>query len=586
MPTRKTAQPQTQTKQEPQEPSGRSGAYAKGKEIVARYERLKGRRADIEGDVQDILAYCQPQKAVINRETSPGVASWTSGLYDMTAYHANITLAAGLMSLATPHTSRWAALSSPRRTLQGRPISDRARKWYAESTEEVMDEIGRSNFYTELHECHLDRNSAGTSCLFHEPHPTGGINFTAFGWGSYVIAEDAFGMVDTLIRSMKLTVRQAVERWGADAMPPKIRECWGQAGEGKIDTEFEFLHAVYPRQVRDVTKSDGLNKRFASCYVAKDEAYLVDEGGFNTFPYAVSRYHKWPGTLWGFGPGFAVLPVARQVNFLERQMDTVAEKLARPPMLVPSYMEGDLDTRAGGTIVFNENYANVMPQLLQVAGDYAVGKDRVQDKRDFIERAFHNDLFRMFAQIERQMTAFEAMQRANEKLDLISPAFTRLTVEMLSPVIQAVFREKLTNGELPPPPEEILEPRTDGSFGLREPKVVYTSKLALAIRASEARAFLELQQILEGPMQVAPEIADNFVFDKVARLSAEAVGVSSEIIRNEEERDEMRQARAEQMAQQQAAQDAPGIAKAAKDMASVPEPMARRMAQAVAEAQN
>jgi len=555
------------------------------KAIIRRYETLLGQRQEIDGDVQDILAYCQPQKSGVNKSTSPGVSGWTDGLYDMTANHANMVLAAGLMSTATPTHSRWAALSSPRRRMNGRDISKRARLWYQEATEEVMDEIGRSNFYTELHECHLDRSSAGTSCLFFEPGRRAFINFTSFSWGNYVICEDSEGFVDTVIREFRFTARQAVEKWGVEKMPAKIKEAYGPTGEGRgCDQAFTFLHAVHPRMRRDVTKQDGQNKPFASCYVCKDDPHTVDEGGFDEFPYAVSRYLKWPGTLWGFGPGFSVLPTVRQVNFIERQLDALAEKAAFPPVLVPSNIEGDVDARARGVTVFNENFPNAIPREWMTQGRYDIGKDRVEEKRDFIRKAFHNDLFQMFGGIDRDMTAFEAMQRANEKLDLISPAFTRLTAEKLSPVILFVFRQKLRSGALSMPPEELLEQSPSGEVGLREPNVVYTSKLALAIKAGETRALLEAQQVLAPMVQVSPEIMDNLDVDKAARGTLEALGVPSEYQRDEEEVAEMRAARAEAAQAQQDIANAQGAAKAAKDMSAVPEPMQRRMGAALEQA--
>jgi len=549
------------------------------KSICKQFEQLAQKRQMIDADVQSILAYTLPHKANIDRAREPGVTGITDGLYDLTGAKANQVLAAGLMSTATPTSSRWAQLGNPGRFLNGRRVSQRAKAWFQAATEEVMDEIARSNFYTELHEAHLDRNAAGTCYLFMEEGKETFFNFDAVSFGEYVIAEDRGGRVDTAMRKFKLTLRQLVQEFGLEPLPQQLKDKF-QRNEGLHD-ESEIIHAVYPRTTRDPNKVDGVNKPIASCYVLVAPETLLREGGYDEFPGAVSRYLKWPGTVYGFGPGFITLAPQRQVNFIERQLDVLAEKAAHPPSLVPSNLFGMVDNTAGGVTVFDENFPNAIPREWLTGGRYDIGKDRVSEKQRFIETAFHNDLFQMFGQIERQMTAFEAMQRASEKLDLISPSFTRMANELLAPVILRAFRMKLRAGALPPPPEELIvrDPRV--GLSIQEPKVVFVSKLALAIKANENRALVELQTILQGPAQVDPTIMDNFNWDKAARGSADNLGLPSEWLRSEEERDAMREARAQQAAQAQQVAMAQGLAKAAKDASAVPEEKAGALSEAL-----
>lgn len=545
------------------------------KTLLERYATLLAKRQEIDADVQSILSYVQPQKANILKKSSPNVAATTAGLYDMTANHANLVLAAGLMSTATPTSSRWAQLQYPGRNINGRPLGPQAKKWYQEATEEVMDEIARSNFYTELHEGHLDRSSAGTSFVFMDEGKRSFFNFSAIPFGEYVIAEDAEGQVDTVFREYEMSARNAAAEFGLENLPDTIKE----AATKKPDSMFCFVHFIGPRLEYDASKQDGQNKPVASCYIAKEAEKIVRESGFDEFPGAVSRYLKWPGTVYGFGPGFVTLPTERQVNFIERQLDALAEKAAFPPVLIPSNLYGQVDSRAAGQTIFDENFPQALPREWQQTGRYDIGKDRVAEKQKFIRDAFHNDLFQMFGQIERDMTAFEAMQRASEKLDLISPAFTRLSWEMLSPIIMRGFRMKLRAGQLGTPPEELVVRLAGNRAALREPKVVYVSKLALAIKSAENRAFLELQQIFAGVVPLKPDVLDNVDLDKAIRGVAENLSLPTAWIADPADVAAMRQERAEAAQAAAAAQNAPAMARAAKDVDSISADGKNRLAQ-------
>src|SRR5690606_4715799 len=118
---------------------------------------------------------------------------------------------------------------------------------------------------------------------------------------------------------------------------------------------------------------------------------------------------------------------SRQLNFLEKNMDALAEIAAFPRMLIPQNYVGDIDTRAGGVTYFDASNPNAAPREWATNGRYDVGLDRANRKQRAIEDAFHVDLFQMFSQQEKQMTATEVSERAAEKLIQFSPTFARMT---------------------------------------------------------------------------------------------------------------------------------------------------------------
>ncbi|MTW08805.1 hypothetical protein GM524_13135, partial [Streptococcus pneumoniae] len=80
------------------------------------------------------------------------------------------------------------------------------------------------------------------------------------------------------------------------------------------------------------------------------------EGGYPELPVFVSRYLEWgsgTGRCYGWSPAFFALREARQVNFLQKMMDALAEKSAFPPVLAPEELEGEIDPNAMGVTYFS-----------------------------------------------------------------------------------------------------------------------------------------------------------------------------------------------------------------------------------------
>jgi len=57
---------------------------------------------------------------------------------------------------------------------------------------------------------------------------------------------------------------------------------------------FNFLHRVVPRTDYDQDRLDEKGKPWASYYVSIEGQCLLEEGGYNSFPVAVSRYDQAP----------------------------------------------------------------------------------------------------------------------------------------------------------------------------------------------------------------------------------------------------------------------------------------------------
>jgi len=540
-------------------------------DLLKRHSQLKTNASSWESLWQEIADYVMPRKAQITTSRTPG-SDLNSDLYNQTAVEANGVLAAGQKDYMV--SGNWFAWEPPEELGE----DDDAIMWYRKATKRAMMELARSNFYLNIHEHFLDRGGFGTASLHLEEGKRSLLNFQKFDVGDFCVCEDDEGYVDTVFRQFSMTARQCAMKFGEDKLPPIILKAWQDYQQSEntkaADEKFELLHVIEPRMGRDVKRFDGINKRIGSTYVAVKDSQVISEGGYDEMPTMISRYLKWGKDPYGYSPSISTLPTVKQVNFIEQQMDALAEIAAFPRILTPSGQEGDIDLRSGGITPYDVNPAapHAKPEEWGTQGRYDIGKDRIESKDEAINRAYHVDLFQMLKSMDQgDRTAYEIAERLAEKVANFSPTFYRIDHEVLTPVLTRVFNMMYRAGRFEEPPIGAMMAGPDGSPILPLPKVVLTSKLAMAIKAVENNAFLQLISIFQPMMEIAPEIMDNWDTDKIARGISHNLALPTEWMRDVFDRDAMREARAEQQQQAMAAEAAPGIAKAVKDLSSANE---------------
>jgi hypothetical protein len=545
------------------------------KKLVEHYGELSRLREPWLTLWQDIALYVTPRRypGMCGTILAPDT-SVESRLFDTTAIQAHQTNANGCLAWMTPQESTWFAYTPPA-TLK----DDAAKQWTAKATQISRDTLARSNFYLAVHEFYMDRSAFGTAAIYGEPDEKEPVTFQHWPVGTFVVGEDHKGRVDTVVREFKLTATQAVEKFGQDKVSEKIQKAYAAGGAKAMQT-FEFLHFIMPRKEKDRTKGSFQQRMPIACYyVEKDGQHLCKESGYNEMPVFVSRYLEWgtgTGGVYGWAPAFSALPEARQVNFMQKMMDALAEKIAFPPWLVPEELEGEVDGNAGGVTYFSKDLQpHQMPREMPPQGRYDVGKDRVIERQNAIKAAFHVDMFQMFSSMERtaQMTAREVAERSSEKLVQFSPTFARLTTEMTNPLLEWLFSTLLVQGafgsvESVP---AALQVQVKGGVFIAPPSVEYSSRIALALRALPTVGLWRTLELAGAIAQAtgSPEVMDNFDFDEAIRAGAINDGVSADIIVPKHVVDARRTARAQAQAEAMQMQQAALMADAAGKVGNI-----------------
>jgi Bacteriophage head to tail connecting protein len=545
-----------------------------GQYIIKRHERMVEKRAVWDAWWDDCASYCMPRKANINNPRNNPSAQEAEVLFDNTAVQGNITLANGCMSYLTPADSRWFSFDPPAH-LKG---IDPVEQYFRMCTEIAMNEMAASNFYTECHELYLDRGCFGTAVLYCEEGRKNILHFRKFDVGTFAISENDEGYVDTLSRELLLTTRQAVQWFGYENVSEIVQKAFDNDDAGQLEREFIFIHQIFPRDDDEieigeggVAKRDAVNMPIASVYVERDKKLVVAVGGFLEQPFFATRYLKWyQAHAYGWSPAWMALPEARQLNFLQRQLDALAELTAFPRFLVPDTHEGDVDFRASGVTYFDPGNPNAVPREWATGGRYDIGKDRAEQKQKAIKEAFHVDLFQLFANLERpQMTAREVAERSSEKLIQFSPTFARMTTEFFTPCLRRVWAILSRTGRLPPPPEELIQQTMSGEMIVPMPDVVYSSRIALAIKQLENASLMNVLELWLPVASQKPEIMDNVSWDQCFRDSVRNAGLPMRWLMDAEAVGKMREQRAQQQAEMQQKADQAQMAESASKLGSV-----------------
>lgn len=520
------------------------------------YQRLKDQRVATQDQIwQDIANYVSPRKAGITTKRYMPDSNVEAQIYDATATDSVQRAVAAYTSWTTPASQPWLALK-PNLKLRN---DDSVKGWLSECSQILNQEINsRSNFQLERLESVADLWNFGTTAIFSEMGEGNRLRFEKIKIGTYVFELDPFGKCYRFIREFDLTAEQARQKFGEENMPKAIADCLLEGGDKS--KRFDFIHIVEPREPSKVG-AYGYNvktrKKYLSAYVEMQSQKMVQEGGYDGFPFTVGRYLSYDSIVgsagWGYGPGFAILPEARQLNFIQQMMDVFAEKQVFPPMMVPDTFEGSLKTAARALNYYPSGMGPESVYQVPVTGEWSVALERVKMRQDMIKRLCSLDMFQMFASIDREMTAYEVAQRAGEKLDTVGPIYHRDVRETIEPHLRRAFELCAENGLLPPPPQEAYELVGRGFVQVADPEIALTSRLAMAIDSWNARGADEVMQTAMAMAPADPTIMDNIDTGFYIREKSRLVGAPEGLLRKREDVEAIQQQRAQQQQMQQAA---------------------------------
>lgn len=445
---------------------------------------------------------------------------------DKTGIIANRVFGAGMFSFLAPNDQEWAAYQESRPWLKDR--ADIKEAWQ-QTTDLFRTHLYNSNWQQIGPETMEAIGCEGTKFGFLERGKRTLFNFRVFPIGTCWADVDAEGRPNTVYREFKMTAQAARDMWPDAYLGDKLEKILAEGKENELTRRHDFVHIVKPREKRDKGKRDKMNMAFESYYLTVHDKHVIDEGGYNTFPYFVVRGHVQAPEIYGRSPAMDALDLQEVLNVMITTKRKMAE-IAVNPDIKKKAGSPHVIRRGGGKVTLYDNDPNEAVEW-ETRARFDVAQISTDDERDKVRKLFHNDLFELLAQQDGQMTAYEVGQRVREKLVTISPLVGRIQNEFLQPVMARALdimnEEGMLDGLFPQDAEPL------------QYKIIYSNRVSLALQAISNDDIIQGLELVRMVGEVYPEATKKINPLKVLNEALENIGFPQNAIRPDEEVEEI-----------------------------------------------
>jgi hypothetical protein len=495
-------------------------------------------------------------------------------MIDPTPRFAARTLGAGMHAGSTNPATPWMLLATPDPEMMEVP---KVSRWVYKLANLVRSIFERSNLYSVLPPIYSEAGVFGTAPMVMLQHPTKVIHFVPKTVGSYYLAKNADGVVDTMYCEYKMTTRQLVTDFGLEHVSAQVRDAYQR---GNYNHYSDVLHVIEPNLAREYGNRSAGNLPYRSCYYETQAALQSNrplrDSGFEDNAIAAFLWETTEITdPYGSSCGMDALGCAKALQVQTKQKAKAVDKLVDPPMVGDPALKNQPSSLIPGDVTYAGFTANgsapkfqpayqIRPELQHLLAD-------VQDLRQLTEVAMYTDLFFAITRADpRNASVPEIDARKEEQILALGPVlqnhmvFIRAVVDRTVNIIVRNSKpvwDGLMN--FPVNPAAFIEPPPEELSGV-DLKLELTGALAQAFRAIAANKIDRFTGFV-GNLAAAQRAAGEPVtaFDKLDSDQsvdeyAMAIGVPPTVVRSDEDVESIRDARAkQQQAQQMAAMAAP-----------------------------
>lgn len=487
-------------------------------------------------------------------------------LYDPTAVWAAERLTSGMESLVIPRAQKWHSLSlddpfDPEPTDLQEEWLDRLRDYLF-----AVRYDAKSNFALSAQKAMRSTCVFGTGILYSEEN-LGRRNVdpvkAPFFYRHVPLIEaylgvNAYDVVDKCIRLVDMPARAAVDYFGSDNVSAKVRE--KAASPENAEKPVTFCHAVLPRDEAGDYKTKKAGFDFASFWFEPETKHLIKDSGFRTFPYHVMWWDQDDHSAYGRSPAMAVMPSIKMLQPMKKASLQSMQQLVKPPLAtMPGVYRSRLNLNPGAV---NPGYLDetgrlkAQPLVTTTMNPQGVNA-LLESERAIVTQGMYVNLFQILVD-NPQMSATEAMLRANEKGDLLGPAGAK----MEHGLGLAVDREIDIIGSLRAfdEPSPLAPP---GNMNGKQVHVRVTGPLARLRRMAEYQGMTEIMAMVGNFAQYDQSVLDRLDADETLEMMREIRGAPRRMFKTDDEVATIRQTKAAQLEQQNAMMMAGQMADAA-----------------------
>lgn len=526
--------------------------------ITGRQSKLESEKTNFTDRLQDVADLVAPHREDVRGTYLKGEQKGKK-IYDGTALGAAVLATDGIHGYHVSPAFPWFKYAMNRKYVN--KIAE-VREWLQEIEFNMYQALSRSNFYSEMWMYIYDGMTAGTATIFGEEDLIEDrISFETVHPGEIYIQENRYGEVDLLHRKYKRTTRQLVQMFGLDNLTPQCKQVY----ESSPFTEYEIIHAVFPREEYDNRMMDAKNKKYASIWLLLAWNHICRISGFDNFPFAVWRYMRSGKEPYGISPAMLAIADIKGLNIIDK-CDLGARQMALdPPLSVPSYMEGKVEWKPRGINYYKEgSQGKDIIYPANIGANFPSTDTIVERKQRALKERFHVDTFLMLSSLEGRgdRTAYEVSEMMAEKAAVLGAELGPLNTE-LDDLNEIVYDIESAAGRMPDPPDILFQLAANDPSLRFDP--VYMGPLAQAQREKFSKAgirkfFTEIAPIVN----VKPETLDKINGDAAVDILGEINNVPQEILYSDDEVAKTRKGRLMAQQQQTAIENMQGMAEGVK----------------------
>ena len=559
-------------------------------DIMRMQQQMAVERYYWEATWRDVVTLCMPYashkyelngmniaSSLTGTAQQPQAAQRSKEIFDATAAWSLDRLNAGMESLIAPRAQKWHAFSlddpfSPDPTDLEEEWLDRLRDYHFTARYDA-----KSNFALATQKAIRGACGLGTGILYLEENiGRRGIDpvKVPFFYRSIPVVEtylgiDAYDDVDKCIRVFELTARAAEGYFSqeGDSLPEKVKS----ALTNKPDQPFTFIHCVMPREEAGEHKDKRRHQPYASFWLEVESRHLIRSSGFFTFPYQVMWWDQTDGSPYGQSPVMAALSEIKMLQVMGKTVAQVSQQMIKPPMATMRGIYNQrLNLNAGAVNAgMLDEQGRLLAQPIIQAQNPTFAERLIEAKRLSVRESMYINLFQTMVD-NPQMTATEALLRANEKGELLGPAGAKIETGIAGAIdreVDIVQRKGAFEQGSP------LEPPS--SVGGKNVGVKFTGPLARMRRMAEMQGIERVLQMATVVGEYDRSTLMKIDGDETLELTREINGAPRKMFKRDELVAEQRQAMAQQQESQAALAMMQGAATAAKDATPAMQAMAQ-----------
>lgn len=532
--------------------------------------RLTVPSENISTAMNTIVAGIPANRSGFGGMAGPNSTQTVKNIYDNTGMMCVDRLAAGMESLVTPQSEKWHGLSADdihhgKQTTEESIYLERLRNFQFATRYDP-----RAGFIPAHQKAMRSCIAFGTGIVFAEEDdgrarpgdPPLIVRYRYCPITESLLGANDQGNVDTNYRVIVYTVKQLVQKFGIDKVSAQVRALYNGGGKD-IDRMITVIHAVCPREEMGSSALYGTvrGSAIASYYVERDTKHLLSEGGFFEFPFAIYHWLQHDNGPYAESPVMLALSEIKSLQAMGKSELRAFAQWTDPPMgLVNDGVMNrvNLNPRAMNIgAIGPDGSRRVQPLITAQNPDFA--EKVMETRRMGVKETLYINLFQILIK-NPQMSATEAMLRANEKGELLGPAGGKIQMALavLADREIGIFERR-----------GIFTPRSSfappASLQGKSVSVRFTSPLDRMRRANEGVGIQRMLEIVLPLAKVKPNVVDKFDFDDIINNLQEILGapasslVTEEVLKAAREQTGQKQNTIEQLG---AGQQAADIAKA------------------------